>query len=291
MEVGEGQAVIGKVIVAVDAGEPPVRLEPVTLTVKLVSVVAAIRVRVLVSLDGATLVILGNRLAIVVHRIRAVGIQFVHVTIPDDVRTLIAFPSGLVLQAHQRGKRRGDLLAARGHDGLQIRWRQVVAVVDEGVVVDPHTFGIHVEATVTRHAHELVTGMDNARGIVVLEHVVEDVDLVVGQRDHAHAAGHVRHDRAGFGEVVGVVVNRGIAIHPRRFAVAGQPVQVVDQKAPGVALGEVVHVFASTHVLDLKTEDVVGRARVANDGVVGLADVNPGVRRPHRFGEFNQDVF
>src|SRR3546814_4569718 len=38
---------------------------------------------------------------------------------------------------------------------------------------------------------QLIAGVDDAGGVVVLDHVVVDVDLVVCQRDHAAAGRHV----------------------------------------------------------------------------------------------------
>src|SRR3546814_2595871 len=100
---------------------------------------------------------------------------------------------------------------------------------------------------------QLISGVDDAVGVVVLEHVVVDVDLVVCQRDHAAAGRHVA-DEAARGEVVGVVLARDVVLHHRALAVLAKIVEVVDQEAAGVAFGEVAVVLAAALVLDLEAE-------------------------------------
>ena len=92
------------------------------------------------------------------------------------------------------------------------------------------------------------------------------------------------------GEIVGIVVAGDVVQHHRGVTVLGDVFQVVDQEAAGVTFRQVVVVLAALDVFDLKAHHVIGRAAVPDDGGVGLANVDAGVRGTDRFGVIHQDV-
>jgi hypothetical protein len=126
---------------------------------------------------------------------------------------------------------------------------------------------------------------------VIGDVVVVDLDAVAGEDRDAGAGRHQADDVAGGREVGRVVVDDLVVVDARARAVVDlQAGQREHQEAAGVGGGEVAVDVGSRGVLDLDAGDVLARDVVAHDDVVGLADVDAGVRRAAHRGVLDEDV-
>ena len=106
------------------------------------------------------------------------------------------------------------------------------------IVVNPEVLRIRIERGVVRRLAGRVERQDQRiRGAVVLDLVVEELDLVVGEHHEAGAGRHGRDDVALGREVVRVVVVDVIGVDARLAPVLDrQPGKIEDQDAAGQSI-------------------------------------------------------
>ncbi len=119
---------------------------------------------------------------------------------------------------------------------------------------------------------------EDAGRAVVEDHVLPDLRIVAAQEQDPGAAGHRRHERARYAEVLAVVVLDDVVADQRAQAVLLLEVgQDEDQDAGGVVVGVIVVDLRIVAVLDLDAGDVAVDFVAPNDGAARLAHVDPGV--------------
>ena len=261
--------------------DPVVGLAQLPIAVELVGVVLDRIAIVGLATIRRPVIVLELRLAAFIRRhtlrVLAIRVEAVEGAVPRNVGSLT-----LILSHDQRGQQRGIAGQAVGvgqHRGrIDHRFLRLGAVVRKQIVVDVDAFGVVVVARVLGGIHQPVIDDHQSQGLVVAELVVEHLDLIGGQDDHAGAARHRRGDGAARREVVDVVVDDFVVVEAVLVAVAGAARQVHGQKAAGVVGGQVVVHFRVVGVLELVALHVPLGHVVAHDHALALAHVEAHVR-------------
>jgi len=139
----------------------------------------------------------------------------------------------------------------------------------------------------------LVVDQEDVDGVVVLNFVFEDFDILDGHDVDAGSSGEIVNGAEAFGCEVGcVVVNDLIVVDPDVFAALTRKIgEIEDADAAGVVGHDVVVDVGVFGVFDLESVDVVFGAIAAEDDVFGLADVNACIGGAACDGIFDEKIF
>ena len=177
-------------------------------------------------------------------------------------------------------------------ENLAVAAARMFAAAGKVVVVDVGVFGIRIVLfVVDRVAGEDVADHLQAAGLVVGDLVLEDLDVVHRQEQHAGARRHIGDARTRRTEVRVIVLGHLVVEHADASAVVQrQPRQVEDQNAAAVVGGEVVEHVGVERVFDLDAGHVLEHAAILDDDLLRLPDVHAGVGRPADDAAVDQHV-
>jgi hypothetical protein len=154
-----------------------------------------------------------------------------------------------------------DAVEQNRRHGLAHHRRQLIGIfaagscsaAGNGVVVYIDGFRKRIVSRVVHGiARGEVTDHRNVGGVVVLDGVLEDLDVIGSQHDHAGAGGNLGHHAALGAEVLRVVLHDFVVEHARVAAALHRQVgQVEHQDAAGVVRGLVVVDVGELRILDL----------------------------------------
>ena len=168
----------------------------------------------------------------------------------------------------------------------------MLAAAGDVVVVNVGVFGIRIVMRVVDGvAGEQVADDLQSGGVVVGDVVLEDLDVVHRQQQHARAGGDVGNARARGAEIRVVVLGHLVVEHADAAAVVQvEAGQVEDKDAAAVVRGEVVVDVGVERVLDFDAGDVLGHVAILHDDVSRLADVDAGVGRTAHDAAVDQHI-
>jgi len=186
------------------------------------------------------------------------------------------------------GERSADDL----REDLAVATARMFAAAGKVVVVDVGVFGIRIVVLIVdRVAGKDVADHLQAAGLVVGDLVLENLDVVHRQEQHARARRYVGDAGARRPEVRMVVLGHLVVEHADAAAVVDrQPRQVEDQDAAAVVGGVVVEDVGVERVLDLDAGHVLVHVAVLDHDTARLADVNAGVGCPTDLAAVDQHI-